>query len=776
REERVDDASVHIAATTLPDDLAYIALTSGSTGAPRAILGTHRPLSHFFWWYPRTFQFVPEDRFSGLSGLGHDPFLRDIFTPLLVGARVCFPDQSNVGSTELARWMAHAGITVMHGTPSHIALLARTATFAPVDDRRRLASLRYFFSGGDLLTTQMVQSLHALAPDAHVVNLYGATETPQAIAYFNVGTQSDLTVSANAELVPLGLGIDGVQVLVLDADLNQSPPETEGEICIRTPYLATSYLNEDSLTAERFVRDPFIANSPARLYRTGDAGIAREDGVVVFRRRIGSAVKIRGFRVEPAEVERALLQCGVIRQAAVLVDQDALHETKLVAYVTACDGAEPDSESLRCQLSHVLPPYMLPATFVWLEQLPLTPSGKVDREALPRQAREVQTWRRPGADPSSATERRLARLWGELLDVADVRRDDEFLSLGGSSLLAAELFVRIEQLWGRRMPLATLFRNSSLAALAEEIDHPSNEVEWLSLVPIQPHGNRPPLYCVHGLFGDVLMFRELANALGGSQPTFGLQARGLDGVQKPIESIETMAATYKREVLAHNPEGPYQFVGFSSGGLVAYEMARQLTEEGYTVNFVGILDEPVHGAGPAQVGFDLRLVLENAAVNIPYWLESVVEMNWRQRFKLVRDRLRVSRRMTSRLLRLPQSTGVDASDGVIEHAMAEYLDFEDLAFVKSWPEFRHRLVEAHLRASASYTAPPYGGDVTVFRARRQPLMQRFEADLGWSKVVKGATEVIVVKGSHRRMVEPRYIGELASHIARRLAWRGAVAR
>jgi amino acid adenylation domain-containing protein len=745
----------------LPDDSAYIAFTSGSTGTPRAILGTHRPLSHFFWWYLQHFEFGPEDRFSGISGLGHDPFLRDVFTPLLLGARVCFPDQSHVGAVDLAAWVEQRGVTVMHGTPAHMELLALTASLVPQENRPQLHSLRYFFSGGDLLTTRTVQSLQAVAPGAHVVNLYGATETPQAIAYFELDKQSP---AGRSEIVPLGKGIDGVQLLVLDAALEQAPPGTEGEICVRTPYLAASYLDENVLAAGRFIDDPFVSNSPARLYRTGDAGVVRDDGVVVFRRRIGSAVKIRGFRVEPAEVERELLQCSQIRHAAVLAEENSGRETKLVAYVSAFDGVAHDSTSIHVELSKMLPSYMLPSTIVWVNPWPLTPSGKVDREALLRQAHRAPISPRKVNAPRTATERRLARLWAELLRVAEVGRDDEFFALGGNSLVAAELFVRIEQMWGRRVPLAALFQNPSLAALATEIDSPVNGAPWLSIVPIQPCGQRPPLYCVHGLFGDVLTFADLANALGTDQPTFGLQARGLDGVQQPIDSVEGMAAAYVDELLAKQPQGPYHLLGFSAGGRIAYEMARQLTAQGHEVGFLGILDEPVHGAGPSQAGLHPKLLLENVVLNVPYWFGLVVGRSWPQRFKLVRERLRVLRRTTTRLLHPTRSKPADTPGTQLAQLMAESIDFEDLAYVKSWPEFRYRLVDAHLRASVTYSAPPYAGNVTVFRARRQPLMQRFEPDLGWSKVAQGTTKVVIVRGSHHVMMEPPYVIELGSRI------------
>jgi amino acid adenylation domain-containing protein len=750
-----------------PDDTAYIALTSGSTGVPRAVEGPHRPLSHFFWWYTSTFDFSADDRFSAVSGLGHDPLLRDIFTPLLIGARVCFPGELSVTSADLARWVFDTGITVMHATPSHVDLLSTMASGFRGTRTPRLPSLRYFFSGGEALTSAGLKDLYALAPNAHVVNFYGATETPQAIAWFDVGTQRDSALSryAGRGKVPVGRGIHGVQLLVLDAALAPTSTDVEGEICVRTPYLARGYLNEAQLSAGRFLADPFVSDSEARLYRTGDAGIRRSDGTVEFSRRMGTTAKVRGFRVEPADVEQALRQCSDVRQCAILVEEDVHGESMLKAYVVGeRAGAPPSMDRLRAELSSLLPAYMLPGAYVWLPVMPLTPSGKVDRLALGR------THVQPRASdqqilPRSPTERHLAMIWQELLGVDSVGLQDDFFGLGGHSLLALELFVRIEQRWGLRLPLTTLLRGSTLASLIQIIDNPVQDAEWFSLVPIQPLGRRAPLYCIHGLFGDVLTFVDLARALGDDQPTFGLQARGLDGIQDPTDRVEAMAASYVQEILGNQPTGPYRLLGFSSGGLVAYEMGRQLTQMGHEVAFLGIIDEPAPSEGPSQPPLRPELLLENAIANIPYWVESFAASSPQERGKLVRDRLRTLG-MLKKQDGQRSATGqtVRTAELQFEDFIQPFLEMEDMAYVRSWPAYRRRVVMAQLRASRRYAPRRYDGDVTVFRARRQPLLQRFERELGWSRVVNGAVDVVVVPGSHRRMLAPPYVWELAARI------------
>ena len=430
--------------TVHPDAPAWIAFTSGSTGEPKGIVGSHRPLSHFLDWHERTFELAEGDRFSLLSGLAHDPLLRDVFTPLWAGGELRVPDPERMGEPGwLAGWFAREGITVTHLTPAMARLLAAGET-------EPLIALRLVCSGGDALTGDDAARLRRTAPRARLVNFYGATETPQAMGW--------KTVAAAEHRIPLGRGIDGVDLLVLGRSGRPAGIGELGEISIRTPYLALGYLDDPAGTAERFV--PAVSS---RLYRTGDLGRYQPDGDLVYAGRADRQVKIRGFRIEPAEIEAAIARLEGVRDAVVVAREEG-GERFLVAYVVAAPGAAPGlAARLRPLLAAALPDAMVPALFVDLPALPVTPNGKVDRQALPAPRRQdAET----GAAPRNPVEEVLAGLWAELLRQDRVGVQDNFFDLGGHSLLATQLVSRVRTAFGVELSVRQLFENPTLERLA----------------------------------------------------------------------------------------------------------------------------------------------------------------------------------------------------------------------------------------------------------------------------------------------------------------------
>jgi len=354
-----------------PDDPAYVAFTSGTTGTPKAVAGTHRPLAHFFGWYARGMGVGPEDRFTLLAGLAHDPLLRDVFAPLSVGASIVIPDPVGLATPGwLAEWMGRERITVSHLTPATMQLIAAGA------EDVTLPALRLACFGGDLLRAADVRTLRSLAPGARAVNFYGATETPQAMGAWPV--PDDL--SAERETLPVGRGIDGVDLLIINPAGQVAGLGELGEIAVRTPYLSRGYLNDAELTAARFVANPWTVDAGDRMYRTGDLGRYRPDGAVEIAGRADGQMKVRGFRVEAGEVEAALRSHPSVREAVALA-AGAGEDRRLVAWLVA-EGEPPRAVAIRGHLRKLLPDYMVPSSFVWLDALPLTPNGKVDRRAL----------------------------------------------------------------------------------------------------------------------------------------------------------------------------------------------------------------------------------------------------------------------------------------------------------------------------------------------------------------------------------------------------------
>jgi amino acid adenylation domain-containing protein len=446
-----------------PSTRAYVAFTSGSTGVPKGIVGTHGPLSHFLEWHCRTFELHGGDRFSMLSGLSHDPLLRDVFAPLWAGGTLCVPGRGDVTEGRLAEWMRREAITVAHLTPATARVLADTAGASA--ERPALESLRLAFFGGDVLKRGDVRRLRELAPRARCVNFYGATETPQAMGWHEV--QAD-EPGEDREAIPIGSGIEGAQLLVLNSTGALAGVGELGEIHVRTPYLSEGYLGDEALTRERFLPDPASPGRERleRLYRSGDVGRYRPDGAVAYAGRNDLQVKLRGFRIEPGEIEAVLLEHPAVRQCVVVAAEGPGGETRLVAYVLAAGPVDP--AALRACVAARLPDHMVPAAFVSLDRLPLTPNGKVDRGALPA-ADGVRLSASAYQAPRTPLEEVVARVWTELLGTESPGVDDTFFELGGHSLLVTQLVSRLRDAFRVELPLTTVFQRPTISGLAEAL-------------------------------------------------------------------------------------------------------------------------------------------------------------------------------------------------------------------------------------------------------------------------------------------------------------------
>ncbi len=458
---------------TGPDDLAFVAFTSGSTGTPKGILGRHGPLSHFLPWQRERFGLSEADRYSLLSGLAHDPLQRDLFTALATGATLCVPDPEEIFIPgRLAAWAARQGITVAHLTPA----MGQVLTEPPGDGTgpAPIPSLRYVLLVGDVLTRLDVDRLRRLAPGVTCVNLYGSTETQRAVGYHVVEPDAGLAGQRALQVLPLGRGMEDVQILVVNTAINASEQLAGigevGEIWMRSPHLARGYLGDEALTRERFRANPFSGPFPGgeadRVYRTGDLGRYLPDGEVAFAGRADQQVKIRGFRIEPGEIQAAIGRLEGVRESVVVVREER-GDRYLVAYVVPESGAAPDlTGRLRPFLAARLPDYMVPAAFVELAVLPLTPNGKVDRRALPAPQRQAARI----AAPRGPVEERLAGVWADLLRLDRVGAHDNFFDLGGHSLLATQLVSRVRGAFEVELPLRAIFEAPTVAGLAAWIE------------------------------------------------------------------------------------------------------------------------------------------------------------------------------------------------------------------------------------------------------------------------------------------------------------------
>jgi amino acid adenylation domain-containing protein len=527
-----------------PDDAACITFTSGSTGVPKGVVGRHGPLTHFYPWIGERFGLGGDDCFGMLSALSHDPLQRDVFTPLWFGASLAIPDPDGIGRPGyLAEWVRREKVSVLHLTPAMMEMLIDSAGDDPAEG---LPALRHAFVVGDLLKKADVESFQRLAPALTCVNLYGSTETQRSVSYFVMPRPGEpAAMRLGREVLPLGRGMEGVQLLVLNRTGHLAGIGEAGEIHVRSRHLARGYLGDDALTAERFLPNPFTAAAGDRIYKTGDLGRYLSDGSVEFAGRADHQVKLRGFRIELGEVEAALARYPEVHECVAIVREDRPGDRRLVAYLVT-DGARPQPKELRAFLSERLPEYMVPSAFVVLPALPLTRTGKVDRKALLPPVEE-QSEDRGGE--RSPVEELLAGIWADLLGVGRIAAGDNFFELGGQSLLATRMASRVRNILGIELPARAVFEEPTLAGLAAFIERAHRERSGLAPVPpLAPVARNAPLplsFSQQRLwFLDQLEPGSFAYNLAGALLLRGLLdaatlAGALSGVVRRHESLRT---------------------------------------------------------------------------------------------------------------------------------------------------------------------------------------------------------------------------------------------
>ncbi len=570
-----------------PDGLAYVLFTSGSTGRPKGVMVSHRAVVNRLLWLHRLEPLGPDDRVLLKTPYSFDVSVWEMFGPLLAGACLVLVRPGGQQDTaHLAEVMAETGVTVVHFVASMLSVVLEEPGF------ERCRTLRLILNSGETLPAEVQRRAFERTP-ARLLNMYGPTEMTVECSLWECRRDQARIAP------PIGRPADNTQLWVADAWHAAAPVSVAGELWIGGAQLARGYASRPELTAERFVPDPFGPEPGGRLYRSGDLCRYRPDGSVDFLGRVDFQVKVRGVRVELGEIESVLAAHPTVREAVVLARRDAGEDARLVAYVVPADPETGiDIAVLRGHLERRLTANMIPSAFVVLGALPLNRNGKVDRDALP--APEARAGH--GVAPRDEVERGVAAVWEEILGVSGVSVDDDFFALGGHSLLAVRLMARLRRHFAVDLPLATLFEAPTVESLATRIREkgagaPASAVS--PLVPLQRGGSRPPFFCVHPIGGEVLVYRQLARRLGPEQPFYGLQAPGLAAGAGPrAERIEEMAARYVAAVREAYPSGPYLLGGWSFGCLVAYEMARQLTDSGADVALVALFD----GAPPGRKG------------------------------------------------------------------------------------------------------------------------------------------------------------------------------
>ena len=697
-------------------DPAYILFTSGSSGRPKGVRVLHRGVTNLLGWVRST---LGDDLARAAAGtsFGFDPSIIELFGPLVTGGAV------RLLANALALGDLDEPVTFAAMPPSVVAELRRAGRFP---------SLATLVVGGEVLPSTLADDLLASGSVRRLINTYGPTEATVMVTAHDV-------VAPTVEPVPIGREIPGALVRLLDAHREPVAPGVVGEIWLGGAQVADGYVGDAELTSAQFVDlDGGVADAPTNLtedwpwYRTGDLAVRRADGTLEFRGRLDQQLKVRGFRVEPAEIEAALHALPGVAQAAVVAVGGDLHR-QLVAYLVP-RGAGLDGRDVAAALRRTLPGHLVPTGFVNVDRLPLGPTGKVDRRALPEWAgadRTAPTAARSPVDrsaPASPAEEIVSRIVAEVLDLTGpIGPEDDFVDdLNGSSLAMVELLCRLEQAFDCRLELGRVVSDTTIAGFAALAER--RAADRSGVVTMHPDGTREPLFLIHAYLGSMLLYRRLAPHVPADQPMIGVHARDLDDEAVAQSSIDQLARRAVEVITSMHPCGPYQLGGHSIGGLIAYEAARQLTAAGEEVSSLVLIDAP-----------------SRRSLAQYYWGELVVnwpELRGRRPAEL---RTRAGSMISSRLSPYRRPEGPNRVDVAVAQAG-----------------------RANNLAVRGHRSRPYCGDVVVLHTRQGVQMALGNPTLGWDRLVDGEVRTCGLPGEHNTVFDPPHVGVLGAELVRAL--------
>jgi amino acid adenylation domain-containing protein len=716
--------------TGSPGDLAYIIFTSGSTGSPKGAMLEHRGMLNHLIAKVDDLGLTGADVIAQTASQCFDISVWQLLAGLLVGARiVIFEDEIAHDPMRLLDGLQKEEISVVEVVPSMLsAMLETVANSSPPN----LPALRWMIATGEALPPALVREWFHSYPDVPMLNAYGPTECSDDVTHYMIR----IPPSDGETQIPIGRPIANTQLYIVDPAGSPVPVGIAGELRVGGAGVGRGYRNDPARTAEAFMPDPFRPGVGARLYKTGDLARYRPDGNIEFLGRIDHQVKIRGFRIELGELESVLARHPSVKACVVVALPDSNGEKRLVAYLVAKDpGATP--AALRTFLKESLPDYMLPSAFVVLDALPLTPNGKVDRKALPASEPSAEDFGREHVKPTSERQRRLAEIWSNVLGVRSVGIRDDFFELGGNSLSAARLAIQVESTLGKKMSPARLLEAPTIERLELVLDEEEQPTQLTSLIPIQPGGSEPPLFCMHAGAGTILFYHDLARELGSDQPVYALQAQGLYGMLPPESTVEEMAAHYIREMRTVQPEGPYALAGFCFGAILAFEVAQQLRAQEQEIRLLASFDGPAphydYSADPSES------IPRSASARLSRFWSQFRALTLRQRTSFLR------RKLEDHWLYRTRN---------IQYRIGEWFRSKR----RPVPATIRRVyfLRNHWEAENKYRPKVYPGGMVVLRSEGV----FHDPKLGWEDLVAGGLEIYPVSGEvrgHRDLMTSKFI-------------------
>jgi amino acid adenylation domain-containing protein len=708
-------------------DPVYVIYTSGSTGRPKGVILSHQGLVNHSLSAVDRYDLQPEDRVLQFFSVSFDGAVEEIFAPWLRGAALILPHKSVLSAAlEFSQLLEDLEISILD-LPT--AFWQEWVNGLMASGGRLPQCLKAVIVGGEKAAAKTYATWSQMAQGSvRWYNTYGPTETTVVSTMY---TPSDQQTTDGKKEIPIGRPIANTRVYVTDRFMTPVPCGFPGELLIGGAGVALGYLNQPELTSERFLEDPFSTDR-GKVYRTGDRVCFRPEGDLEYLGRIDSQLKIRGFRVEPGEIEAVLVSHPGVDQAAVVGQEDVHGNSYLAGYYVVKEGQSIHQQDLQVYIAARLPEYMVPRALAQVEELPHLPNGKIDRKGLPA-ITTLSSENIPGfITPQNDFENDLAQVWERVLGRQPIGRNDNFFDIGGHSLLAVRLCAEIEKELGLTVPLSALFETSDIQGLAQILQKEQGEKRnnLVSVIGLQTSGNGIPLFFIHVLGRGCKFCRPLVRCLGRQYRAYGLSVHFADPVPEVDNNVPDLASFYIQEMRKVQPEGPYQLAGISFGGMVAFEMARQLTTQGQEVGLLAILDTLAPG-GMTQTDVQTRSQVHWQAFQekgLSYVLQKICYRL--KRVSTLWDRLYVQFQLARLQFETWRGRQLSA-------------DLKDLSARKE-----------NDRASNKYMPGDYPKDAVIFKCTDWDVGVSSEVDplLGWGRFIQGTLRVHNVPGDHLGML------------------------
>ncbi len=714
-----------------PGRLAYVLYTSGSTGKPKGVMMEQRAVMHNMLRHVPWMKLTEQDRATLLYPCSVYGGMRDVFNATLNGMALCHYPVKEAGTLGLPDWLIQKRITIYCSIVTIFRHFARE-----LKGENLFPEIRMVKFGGEASTRNDVELFRThFSKNCQLLGGLGATETGMS-CHYNITEDTPLEEGSN---IPSGYAFPGVDVRIVDDEGRPVERGVIGNIHISSRYIMRGYLGRLELTQQVLRPDP--DDPEARVFLTGDLGEFNGQGMLVHRGRKDQQVKIRGNRVEMLEVETVLGKCSGVREAAVTAKPNRHGDMRLIGYIIPKEQPGPSIHALRAEMRQKLPSFMVPNTFVRIEKMPLTPNGKTERKSLPEPDLDRIDTGVEFIPPQTDLEKKLAAIWQKLLGLVEVGVTDSFFDLGGDSLLAVQTVLEVERILDRSLPLSSFYGSPTIRQMAGWLQGEGTDTQDRGVYCLKHGDGKPPLFCLPGRGGTPFSYRGLAELIGDDRSIYGLQFPGLHEAEQPCDNIPDLAAELLRRIRHIQPDGPVSLIGYSFGGLVAYEIACQIKQQGGDVPYLGLLDTSAPGAVRPKP-FTQRLWIHLSELTPAIAMEKV-----RQRFGLSSE-VNSNSRDEDAGMWLEDEVSIPQGNGQITEALS-------------------KLRVASRRARESYRPGYYEGDLHLFESIEKPDWMRFVSvadDNGWRGLVRSNIHTYSIPGGHLEIFDTAHVTVLAEQV------------